>query len=462
MTKSKILIVDDELVICQSCAKAIGRRGHDVNYTTSGREALKLIDGEDFDIVFSDLKMMDLGGMEVLKYIKDNRPDTVVIIITGYATIASAVETMKIGAFDYLPKPFTAQELNAVLEKAIDKRRNLLISRKACRFGVKEDYCGLIGKSSRMQEVYKLIEKVAPTHSTVLIFGASGTGKELIARAIHARSERAGKPFVTVDCGTLSSNLLSSELFGYKKGAFTGADRDKTGLLESADGGTIFLDEISNIDPNVQTMLLRAIQEQSFIPLGSTKDKKVNVRMIFATNTDLKTMVDEGSFREDLYYRLYVFPISVPSLRDRKEDIPLLTYHFLKKYGQENKKKISISDQVMEKLIEFDWPGNVRQLENTIERMAILTEDDRLEVRHLPAMLFHDLDLNTKIPMNSDELKKAKKELREQSVEGLERAFVLEALKRNDWNVTRAADEVGMHRQNFQSLMRKYGVKSSA
>jgi len=462
-----VLIVDDQLVICQTCSKVILRRGHNVKYTVSGREALKFIEEESFDIVFTDLKMMDLGGMEVLKFIKENKPDVVVVIITGYATIASAVETMKLGAFDYLPKPFTAKELSSVLEKAIKKRKLILANREITGEEISDhergQYGRIIGKSPRMQELYRLIDKVSPTDSTVLIIGESGTGKELVAQAIHDNSKRKDKPFVAVDCTTLSSNLLESELFGHIKGAFTGAVKDKEGLFETADGGTIFLDEIGNIEVQIQTKLLRVIQEQAFLPVGGTKIKKVDSRMIFATNRDLKEMVGERKFRDDLYYRLYVFPIMLPLLKERKEDIPKLAYHFLEKFNLKNKKRIKrISDDVLEALVVFDWPGNVRQLENTIERMAILAEGDVLNVRHLPASVYHEsYHPERPIPHDSDELKQVKKEMREHAVEFIERSFVVKALERNNWNVTKAAEDVKMLRPNFQSLMRKYNIRSS-
>jgi DNA-binding NtrC family response regulator len=459
-----VLIVDDELVVCQSCAKVIARRGHNVKYVVSGTEALKIITAEPFDIVFTDLKMPDMGGMEVIKFIKENRQDIVVIVITGFATIASAVETMKIGAFDYLPKPFTSAELTTVLEKAVEKRKLILANREMVASSeLLSDYAGIIGKSPKMQEVYRLIDKVAPTSSTVLIIGGSGTGKELVASAIHYQSPRKDRRFIAVDCGTLSTNLLASDLFGYVKGAFTGASQDKKGLFETADGGTIFLDEIGNIDVQMQNKLLRVIQEQTFIPIGGTDAKKVDVRMIFATNCDLKEMVEDGRFREDLYYRLYVFPIMLPTLRERKEDIPKLAYHFLERFNAKNKRKIKkLSDKVLEILFNYEWPGNVRQLENTIERMAILTEGDEIDVRHLPPSVFHEgyVPDDGSIPESSEELKQAKKEIREHSVEFIERAFVVKALERSGWNVTRAAQEVDMQRSNFQALMRKYNVKS--
>lgn len=467
MMKANILLVDDELAICKSCERILKRDGHQVKYVLSGREALELIKQESFDVVFTDLKMMDIGGMEVLKEIKEHQPDVVVVIITGYATVAAAVETMKLGAFDFLPKPFTPEELLTVCRKAVEKREYILKNKELAQsiqqpdatpqYGLAE----IIGNSPKMQEVFALIKKVAPTNSTVLIIGESGTGKELVARAIHQLSSRADKPFIAVDSATLSSNLLESELFGHIRGAFTGAVMDKPGLLEVADKGTIFLDEIGNISLEIQSKLLRVLQERIFLPVGGTTPKKVDLRFIFATNQDLKQMVNEGKFRDDLYYRLYVFPIHLPPLRERKEDIPLLAYHFLKKYSTLARKQITaISDEAMRALIEHQWPGNVRQLEHIIERAVIITDGNTIDLQHIVTAFSMGKTVNkVALPRTSAELKQLKKHVREQAVQELERQFILNALARNNWNVTRAAQEVGMHRPNFQALMKKYNIR---
>lgn len=467
MMKANILLVDDELAICKSCERILKRDGHKVKYVLSGREALELIKQESFDVVFTDLKMMDIGGMEVLKEIKEHQPDVVVVIITGYATVAAAVETMKLGAFDFLPKPFTPEELLTVCRKAVEKREYILKNKELAQgiqqpdatpqYGLAE----IIGNSPKMQEVFALIKKVAPTNSTVLIIGESGTGKELVARAIHQLSTRADKPFIAVDSATLSSNLLESELFGHIRGAFTGAVMDKPGLLEVADKGTIFLDEIGNISLEIQSKLLRVLQERIFLPVGGTIPKKVDLRFIFATNQDLKQMVNEGKFRDDLYYRLYVFPIHLPPLRERKEDIPLLAYHFLKKYSTLARKQIiAISDEAMRALIEHQWPGNVRQLEHIIERAVIITDGNTIDLQHIVAAFSMGKTVNkVALPRTSAELKQLKKHVREQAIQELERQFILNALARNNWNVTRAAQEVGMHRPNFQALMKKYNIR---
>jgi DNA-binding NtrC family response regulator len=457
----KVLIVDDEWVICKSCEKVIRKDGHEVHLAMTGKDAMKLIAQEQFDIVFTDLRMIDLGGMDVLRSIKEKYPDIIVAIITGYATIASAVETMKLGAFDYLPKPFTAEELLSVLRRAVKKRK---LTKAAESSSDETEFPNIIGRSQKMQEVFSLIKKVAATDSTVMILGESGTGKELVAHAIHEQSPRKGYPFVVVDSGTLSSNLLESELFGHVRGSFTGAVTTKPGLFEVANHGTIFLDEIGNINLGVQGKLLRALQEHEILPIGGTKPKKVDARFIFATNRDLKEMVAEEKFRDDLYYRVFVFPIQLPMLQERTEDIPLLAYYFLKKYSGKSGKKISkISDPAMNMLLEYSWPGNVRQLEHTIERLVIVTDGDTIESTHLPSILHlqekQPAVSQITIPQNNQELKQIKKELRLRAIEDIEKSFILDALGRNKWNVTQAAKTVNMQRTNFQGMMKKYGIR---
>jgi DNA-binding NtrC family response regulator len=458
--ESRILIVDDELVICKSCEKILRRAGHLVSYATSGKEALHLLETESFDVVFTDLKMADMGGMEVLQTTKQRYPETVVIIITGYATVASAIETMRGGAFDYLPKPFTSNELLAVLNRAIEKRKLIQIATHEFDDTDKHGFEDFIGESPKMHELYQLIQKVAPTDATVLIIGESGTGKDLTARAIHNRSKRSGAKFFAVDISTLSSTLLESELFGHTKGSFTGAVNDKQGVFEAADHGTIFLDEIGNLPLETQSRLLRILQEKEFMPVGSTTIKQVDVRLIFATNQNLKQLVTAGKFREDLYYRLNVFPITLPPLRERREDIPDLAMFFLKKYCIKIGKDIpKIKTEAMETLLNFHWPGNVRELEHTIERLIILVDGTEIEPIHVSAALFHtDAYVHSVVPKNNEELKNFKKQIREASVQEIEKLFIAEALIRNDWNVSKAAREVNMQRSNFQALMRKYGI----
>jgi len=460
-TPARILVVDDEIVICKSCEKILQRQGHEVTWVLSGKEALERIRRQPFDIVFTDLKMADIGGMEVLRLIREDYPDIAVIVITGYATVAAAVETMRLGALDFLPKPFTPSELLGSLDRALLKRTLQLESTKlANEAKVEPDYCSIIGHSPKMLEVFGLIEKVAPTDSTVLLVGESGTGKELVARAIHERSRRRERRFVAVDCGVFSKELLASELFGHVKGAFTGAVAHKAGLLETADGGTIFLDEIGNIDLEIQAKLLRFLQEREFMPVGGLESRRVNIRLVFATNRDLKQMVENEQFRDDLYYRLHVFPIRLPPLRERREDIPALAYHFLKSAVARTGRAVRrFENETIDQMMAHDWPGNVRQLENTVERLVILSEGETLAAHHLSACLHESGQMAPLVvPADSQELKALKKEVRERAVAEVEKQFVLEALRRNNWNVTRASREVRMQRTNFQALMRKYGL----
>jgi len=456
-----ILIVDDEPVICKSCEKVFRRSGHTVGSATSGREALAMLQAETFDVVFTDLKMMDMGGLEVLQNIKEHYPTTVVVIITGYATIASAVETMRSGAFDYLPKPFTAGELLAVLDRALERRKLLVMAEPEYEYADAVGFEGLIGTSAPMREVYSLIQKVGPTDSTVLIIGESGTGKDLTAKAIHERSKRKANKFFALDISTLSSTILESELFGHVKGSFTGATADRAGVFEVADQGTIFLDEIGNLPMETQARLLRVLQQKEIMPVGSTAVKKVDLRLIFATNQNLKQLVLEGKFREDLYYRLNVFPIRLPNLRERSDDIPELTHHFLKKYCDAVHRTMpKIRAEAMELLIEYHWPGNVRELEHVVERLTILVEGEEIEPIHISAALYRtESAIRSMVPKSSEELKNLKRKIRESSVQEVEKLFIEESLIRNNWNVSKAARDVSMQRSNFQALMRKYGIK---
>jgi DNA-binding NtrC family response regulator len=462
MSKAKILVVDDEEIVLKSCRKILERGGHQVSTSLSGQEAFDLMEKEPFDIVITDMKMPGIDGIEVLKKVREKYPDVVVIMITGYSTVQSAVQAMKLGAFDYIPKPFTPDEVLVVIEKAMEKKslihENIYLRKE---LEAKYGFDNIIGNSTRMQDVYKLIRKVAPTDSTVLIRGESGTGKELIARAIHFNSPRKKRPFVPVDCGVLAQELLESELFGHVKGSFTGAIVTKPGLFEIADGGSIFLDEIGDTSPNFQSKLLRIIQEREFTPVGGVKPKKVDLRFIVATNKDLEKLVEEKQFREDLFYRLNVVSITIPSLKERKDDIPLLAYHFLRKYDKEMNKNIkSISVDAMNMLNAYSWPGNVRQLENVIERAIVMAEGDTITTEHLPFAVRSEIaHPDTPIPKSSDELKEVKKKLRESAVESIEKSFILDALVRNDWNITRSAKDVGMQRPNFQALMRKYNIR---
>jgi DNA-binding NtrC family response regulator len=459
----RILIVDDELSICQNCEKILAKLDYKVTYALSGYDALKMLDEYQFDVVITDLKMSHLGGMEVLRRIKEFHPEIIVIVITGYASVSSAVEVMKMGAFDYLPKPFTPQELRSIVNQALGERKIQLQNRELIhrQESVKAFSHQLIGDSPKIKKVISMVRKVASTDSTVLIYGASGTGKELISRAVHANSTRKEGVFFAVDCGTLSDNLLESELFGHVKGAFTGAHKDKDGIFKLAHNGTVFLDEISNISLDVQSKLLRFIENREFFPLGSTDIQHVDVRLIFATNQNLKDKVADGTFREDFYYRIFVYPIMMPPLRERKMDVLPIAYHFLKQFSQSLGKNIAgFDDHVANRLTEYDWPGNVRQLRNVLERAVILSEKDQITLKELP--LLGDMgDIEQLIdhtPETNEELKQIKKEIKQKAVAKVEKNFVINALIQNDWNATRAAQKTGLQRTNFQTLMKKHNI----
>ena len=455
-----ILIIDDELPICLNCVKILSKGEYQVEYALNGYDALKMMAERRFGLIITDLKMSSLGGMEVLRRVREVHPDTVVIVITGYASVSSAVEVMKMGAFDYLPKPFTPDELRAVVLQAINERRirsqNSELKQKKGRSGL--NFHQLIGNSPKIKTVINMVGKVASTDSTVLVQGESGTGKELIARAIHANSRRNEEVFFAIDCGTLSGNLLQSELFGHVKGAFTGAYNDKAGIFERADQGTVFLDEISNVSREVQAKLLRFIETREFLPLGGASPRKVDIRLILATNRDLDEMVSEGSFREDFYYRIFVYPIVMPPLRDRKIDILPIAYHFLKQFNYSMGKDIKAFDNdAVSWLTEHDWPGNVRQLRNVIERAVILCEKEQIALKELPFL--SDIEqLIEHIPSTNEELKRVKKQIRQKAVDKVERNFILNALTQNNWNVTSAAKKTGLQRTNFQNLMKKHSI----
>ena len=461
MGNPRILVVDDEPIVCESCKRILGEEGYEVDIALSGQEAFEKMKRDTYDVVLTDLKMPGIDGMEVLRTLRKDYPETMVIMITGFSTVETAVEAMKLGAFDYIPKPFTPDEVSIVVKKAIE-RKSLLLENIYLRSELQEKYGfhNIVGKSKKMQEVYRTIVKVAPTDRTVMIYGQTGTGKELVARAIHYNSPRKDKPFVPVDCAVLSENLLESELFGHIRGSFTGAVTTKPGLFEVAEGGTVFLDEIGNISLSIQAKLLRVLQEREFTPVGGTTPKKVDIRIIAATNKDLEKMIKEETFREDLYYRLNIVPITLPGLKERQEDIPMLAMHFLNKYAEEMGKSIKgFTPAAMEKLVRYAWPGNVRELENIIERTIVMSEGEMVQPEHLP-LPSEKADAEIEVPETSEELKEIKKQLREKAVEDVEKAFILRALERNHWNVTRAAEEVGMLRPNFQAMMRKYGLRA--
>ena len=459
---ARILVVDDEEIVIKSCLRILGSGDYQVEAARDGLEALRKVEENPHDVMILDIMMPNMDGLEVLRQVKEAHPDVEVIMITGLSQIDTAVRAMKLGAFDYISKPFEPDELKLVVQRALE-RRQLLQENLNLKSAVISKYRfeNIIGSSPQMQAVYRLIAQCAPTNSTILLTGESGTGKEVIARAIHYNSLRKDKSFVAVDCNSLSESLLESELFGHVKGAFTGAVVNKKGMFEVAGSGSLFLDEIGNLSLVTQAKLLRVLQEREYRAVGDTRTQSANFRLITATNKDLKAMVAAGEFRDDLYYRVNIFPILVPALRKRKDDIPALAYHFLKAFSAELGKTITdISEGAMSALVNYRWPGNVRELENTMHRAAILTSDKLIRQAHLVTIVDpSQSQAEFAVPRTGDELKRVKKAAREKSVEGIEKQFVIEALKRNGWNVTKSAADTGMQRPNFQALMKKYNIR---
>jgi DNA-binding NtrC family response regulator len=458
--KGRILLVDDEEIVLRSCRRIL-EGAYEIDTAHDGLEALGKVNQNPYDVLILDIKMPKMDGIEVLRRVKEARPDIDVIMVTGLHEIGTAVKAMKLGALDYLPKPFEPDELELAVARAFDRRAGLIgVPGSGGDDDSSYHFENIIGTSPAMQTVFRLIARCAPTNSTVMLRGESGTGKELIARAIHYNSLRSDHAFVPVDCTSLSENLLESELFGHVKGSFTGAVSNKKGLFEMADGGTLFLDEIGNIPRSTQAKLLRFIEEREFKAVGDTRTQSVDIRLITATNKDLEAMVADGDFRDDLYYRIHIFPIEIPPLRERREDIPALASFFLQQFSAEMKQPTrEFSPGAMNLLMNHDWPGNVRELENVVERAVILASGDVIRQGHLVNIIDILPQMDLDVPSTSEELKQVKKIARRKSVENVEKHFVLRALKRNRWNVTRAAEDTGMQRSNFQALMAKYDIR---
>jgi len=460
MKEVNILVVDDEEVVQEACRRALTAHGYKVHKAMNVDEALEQLDRQSFDVVTVDLVMPRRSGSELIKIIKDRHPATQVIVITGYSSINTAVESIKNGAFDYLSKPFTPAELTVTVNKALEESGRMLAPYSFDHALPNElIFENIVANSPPMMDIFKLISKVAATDTTVLIIGESGTGKELVARSIHRNSQRKDSHFVTVDCLSLTTTLLESELFGHVKGSFTGATAAKAGFFEIANHGTLFLDEIGDLNFDLQGKLLRVIQERKYIPVGGTEAKGTDIRLIAATNKNLKKMVETGTFREDLFYRLYVVPIFLPPLRERKEDLPLLINHFLAKCSaRTHRPRCRISEKVMKCMMAYHWPGNVRELENTIERVIVSADGPEIQAADLPENL-SGLNADIQKPKNMDDLKRLKKQLQQQVVEDLEKEFVINTLAANDWNVGRAAASIGIQRTNFYKLINKYHIK---
>jgi DNA-binding NtrC family response regulator len=454
----RVLVIDDDEVMVESCRAILERQGFRVDADQDpfrGRE--RALRGT-YDLVLLDIRMPELDGMEILSAVRERRSDLEVIMITGYSTVESAVKAVKLGAFDYLPKPFTPDELMARVREALD----YLDQRRAEGAAAGREMEGLISESEAMAAVREVIARVAASDATVLISGETGTGKDLVANIIHGRSGRRDGPFVSVDCSALAPGLLESELFGHVKGSFTGAVSAKPGLFEIADHGTLFLDEICNLSMETQGKLLRFLESGEFRPVGGVEVKRVDFRLVAATNRDLAKLVEQGVFRQDLYYRLNVVPIPLPALRERPTDIALLAQHFLRSCGRPGVARPQrFSAEALDLLRSYGWPGNVRELRNLVERLVVMVEGECIRVEHLPEHLVQATpDVAPQVPRTNEELKELKRAMRDRMVGQLERAFVIEALRRNDWNVSRAARETGLLRPNFHAMMRKHGIRA--
>ena len=455
---NKILIVDDELNMRLVLQAMLKKEGYAVTTASNGMEALKILKADQMDIVVTDLKMPKLDGMGLLGEIIRDYPSIPVIIITAHGTIATAVDALKKGAFDYITKPFEQDELKQVIQKAVKTRR--LDEDEALLNPDDIDRYGIIGSSDRITEIFETIKRVAPTTTTILITGETGTGKELIARAIHRNSPRKNNPFIKINCAAIPESLMESELFGYEKGAFTGAATKKQGRFELAHKGTLFLDEVGELPKDMQVKLLQVIQEQEFERVGGLQTIKVDVRLITATNRNLFEDVKDGRFREDLYYRLNVIPAHLPPLRERKEDIPVLIDFFIEKFNKKLDRSVKyIDEKVTNLLIQYAWPGNIRELENLVERMILMARGDTIVFADLPS------ELKTAIESDSTGLsgirQKPFKDIMKNHMEDIEKQMIISVLEECGNNVTRAAKQLGLSRKGLQLKMMKYKLRRS-
>ncbi len=447
MSGIKILVVDDELIMRESLAGWLERDSHIVEKAESGEEAIKKIKTTRFDILLLDIKMEGISGLEVLKTIKENDSDIDVVMITAYGSIPTAIEAIRNGAFDYLLKPFDPIELGVIIDKIIkhqaQERENLYLK---AQHKDRTRFESMIGQSPPMQQVFNLVQDIAPVESTVLILGETGTGKGLAAKAIHTASPLSGGPFVVVNCGAIPEHLMETELFGHQKGAFTNAVETKKGRLELAHGGTIFLDEIGEISMRMQIDLLRVLEDRVFYRVGGTQPIRVDFRVIAATNQNLEALIEKGIFREDLYYRLNVISFTMPPLRKRKEDLPLLANHFLRRFSQETKKQIDkISREAMDEIMVYEWPGNVRELENAIERAVVIGKQRSIQPDDLPLFKNHHHDLSGGT-----------------SLKDIEKAHIAKILSDNNWNISKSAKILGIDRSTLYYKMKGYQIQKTS
>ncbi len=450
MPKYKILVVDDEKNIIKGVSMTLKESGYDIETALSSEEAIEKFSQNSFNLIITDLKLPGKSGIELLEYTRSKNPDIPVIMITAFGTIENAVDAMKKGAFNYLTKPINPDELVTLTAEALDKyelRKENITLKSELR--EKYTFSNIIGKSTAMQEIFDIIEMVSKTQSNILIIGESGTGKELVARAMHYDSGRAKGPFVTIDCAAIPSEIMESELFGHEKGSFTGAHEKKIGLLEHANRGTVFLDEIGELDPNLQKKLLRFLQEREILRVGGINRIKLDVRIIAATNKDLEEEVKNTRFREDLFYRLNVVNIRIPPLRERKDDVPLLANHFLDRLNQVEGKLIQgFDDEVMDAFLQYDWPGNVRELENVVERAYVLCPNVTINTKYLHSKL-------------SDLILGKTEEFDELNLLETEKQLIIKALNKTSWNQSKAAEILGISRKQLRTKMQKHKLLPS-
>jgi len=450
--KGKLLLVDDDRHVLQSMSEWLADQQYEVDTAAGYAEATPLVDRNTYDVAMVDIRLQDADGFDLLAYLCENAPDTAAIMITGYGTVETAVEAIRLGAFDFLTKPLIDEELEMAIERALNQQRvikenSTLKAQLDMRFGMEN----IIGHDHRMRRVYDVIDSVADTRATVLLTGESGTGKSLIARAIHRRSDRRDGPFVEVACGALPETLLESELFGHVAGAFTGATGNKVGKFMQADGGTIFLDEIGTASQSMQVKLLRVLQELQFEQVGGQETFKVDTRVILATNEDLSRAVAEGKFRQDLYYRVNVINVELPSLRQRISDVPLLSEHFLEKVSREIGRSVkTVSDDAMAALQRYPWPGNVRELQNVIERAVLLGKSETIQVSDLPREVVGPQTM----PVGG-----ATEQTLKEALEGPERQIILEVLEANNWNRNATAESLGINRTTLYKKMKRLGLE---
>lgn len=445
--KEKILVVDDEKIVRESLFHWFQEEGYQVETAEDGETALRIFDKNKYDLLLVDMKMPGMSGLELLAKVKEIDKDTIVILITAFASVPTAIKALKDGAYDYVTKPVDPDELEHLVKKALEQR-SLRVENEQLKGSIEEIIKpdNLIGESSQMKKIYELIHTVAPTDTTVMIRGESGTGKELVAKAIHINSRRKYFPIIPVNCGALAESILESELFGHEKGAFTGAQFKRKGKFEMADGGTIFLDEIGSVSPKMQVELLRVIESKQFSRVGGNQVIKSDFRVIIATNEPLEDLVKQGKFREDLYYRLNVFSIVIPPLRERTGDIPVLAFYFLNKFCTSMNKNIkNISPEAMEFLTRYDWPGNVRELENAIERAVVVGKGETIKVDDLP---FH---VSSSQAAGNDG---------DNSMTAMEKKHIARVLNENNWNISRSALELEIDRVTLYNKINKYGLRN--